>query len=537
MSVESTGKAGVAVAFDQIVKAFGPVQVLHGVSFALEPGRVYGLLGENGAGKSTLMKILAGYEQPTGGVLHINGQPQQFASSRDAEALGIVLIHQEFNLAEDLSVAQNIFLGHEKKMSPLGRLFKAAVPRGEQGSLGRPGDSLKGWLLDDAAMERDAAAALAAVGLQVDPRTKVRRLIVAEKQLVEIAKAIARRARLLIMDEPTATLTPGETERLFKLIAQLRADGVTIVYISHKLDEVEQVTDDVIVMRDGRFVTRSLTAEVTRHQMANLMVGRELADLYPPRDAVVRDVAPAMQVRHFSVPGWAQDASFEVRPGEILGFAGLVGAGRTELFEGLMGLRPGSGTVEMLGRPVALRNPRDAARHGFTYLSEDRKGKGLHVHFGLRQNLTLMALERYAQPWLKPDAERAALAEAVKDYGIRTGDLDARASSLSGGNQQKLALAKVLQPRPKVVVLDEPTRGVDVGAKRDIYFLIQRLAREGLAVIVVSSELMELIGLCHRVAVMRAGRLVTTLDADHLTEEELIAHATGTAANEQHAHA
>ena len=509
MSVESTGKAGVAVAFDQIVKAFGPVQVLHGVSFALEPGRVYGLLGENGAGKSTLMKILAGYEQPTGGVLHINGQPQQFASSRDAEALGIVLIHQEFNLAEDLSVAQNIFLGHEKK---------------------------KGWLLDDASMERDAAAALAAVGLQVDPRTKVRRLIVAEKQLVEIAKAIARRARLLIMDEPTATLTPGETERLFKLIAQLRADGVTIVYISHKLDEVEQVTDDVIVMRDGRFVTRSLTAEVTRHQMANLMVGRELADLYPPRDAVVRDVAPAMQVRHFSVPGWAQDASFEVRPGEILGFAGLVGAGRTELFEGLMGLRPGSGTVEMLGQPVTLRNPRDAARHGFTYLSEDRKGKGLHVHFGLRQNLTLMALERYAQPWLKPEAERAALAEAVKDYGIRTGDLDARASSLSGGNQQKLALAKVLQPRPKVVVLDEPTRGVDVGAKRDIYFLIQRLAREGLAVIVVSSELMELIGLCHRVAVMRAGKLVTTLDAEHLTEEELIAHATGTASHE-HAHA
>jgi ribose transport system ATP-binding protein len=509
-SQQDARKPGVSVAFDQIVKAFGPVQVLHGVSFALEPGRVYGLLGENGAGKSTLMKILAGYEQPTGGVLRINGQPQQFASSRDAEALGIVLIHQEFNLAEDLSVAQNIFLGHEKK---------------------------KGWLLDDASMERDAAAALAAVGLQVDPRTKVRRLIVAEKQLVEIAKAIARRARLLIMDEPTATLTPGETERLFKLIAQLRADGVTIVYISHKLDEVEQVTDDVIVMRDGRFVTRSLTSEVTRHQMANLMVGRELADLYPPRDAVVRDVAPAMQVRHFSVPGWAQDASFEVRPGEILGFAGLVGAGRTELFEGLMGLRPGSGTVEMLGRPVVLRNPRDAARHGFTYLSEDRKGKGLHVHFGLRQNLTLMALERYAQPWLKPDAERAALAEAVKDYGIRTGDLDARASSLSGGNQQKLALAKVLQPRPKVVVLDEPTRGVDVGAKRDIYFLIQRLAREGLAVIVVSSELMELIGLCHRVAVMRAGRLVTTLDAEHLTEEELIAHATGTAANEQHAHA
>ena len=506
MSGAENPKGSVAVEFDGVVKAFGPVQVLHGVSFALAPGCVYGLLGENGAGKSTLMKILAGYEQLTGGTLRINGQPQQFASSRDAEALGIVLIHQEFNLAEDLSVAQNIFLGHEKK---------------------------KGWLLDDTSMERDAAAALAAVGLQVDPRTKVRKLIVAEKQLVEIAKAIARRARLLIMDEPTATLTPGETERLFKLIAQLRADGVTIVYISHKLDEVEQVTDEVIVMRDGRFVAHALTPDVTRHQMANLMVGRELADLYPPRDLVVAADAPAMRVRNFTVPGWAQDASFEVRPGEILGFAGLVGAGRTELFEGLLGLRPASGSVEMLGKPVphnkGWRNPRDAAKHGLTYLSEDRKGKGLHIDFGLRQNLTLMALERYAKPWLQPEGERGALAEAVKDYGIRTGSLEVKASSLSGGNQQKLALAKVLQPQPKVVVLDEPTRGVDVGAKRDIYFLIQRLAREGLAVIVVSSELMELIGLCHRVAVMRAGKLVATLDADHLTEEELIAHATGTA--------
>lgn len=494
-------KNAVAVEFDSVVKAFGPVQVLHGVSFSLAPGRVYGLLGENGAGKSTLMKILAGYESLTGGTLTVNGEPRQFTSSRDAEALGIVLIHQEFNLAEDLSVAQNIFLGHEKK---------------------------KGWLLDDAAMERDAASALAEVGLDIDPSTKVRRLIVAERQLVEIAKAISRHARLLIMDEPTATLTPGETERLFKLIAQLRADGVTIVYISHKLDEVEQVTDEVIVMRDGRFVARAMTSDITRHQMANLMVGRELADLYPPRDVVVTAAAPAMRVRDFVVPGWAQNASFEVRPGEILGFAGLVGAGRTELFEGLLGLRPATGTVEIEGQALAFRNPRDAARHGLTYLSEDRKGKGLHVNLGLRQNLTLMALERYARPWLKPEAERSALAEAVKDYGIRTGDLDARASSLSGGNQQKLALAKVLQPRPKVVVLDEPTRGVDVGAKRDIYFLIQRLARQGLAVIVVSSELMELIGLCHRVAVMRAGRLVATLDAQDLTEEELIAHATGT---------
>jgi len=490
------------VGFRDVVKAFGTVRVLHGVTFEIEPASVIGLLGENGAGKSTLMKILAGYEDLHGGELLIDGQARRFADSREAEDAGIVMIHQEFNLAEDLTVAQNIFLGHER---------------------------VRGWRLDNAAMRREAAQALQQVGLEIDPDTRTRELIVAEKQLVEIAKALSRRARLLVMDEPTATLTPSEAERLFGLIRRLRDEGVTIVYISHKLDEVERITDEIVVMRDGRFVARAPTASVTRQQMANLMVGRELADLYPPRDVVVAATAPAMRVRNFTVPDWAQDASFEVRPGEILGFAGLVGAGRTELFEGLMGLRPASGSVEIQGRPVQLRHPRDAAKHGFTYLSEDRKGKGLHVHLGLRQNLTLMALERYATPWLHPDAERSALAEAVKDYGIRTGDLDARASSLSGGNQQKLALAKVLQPKPKVVVLDEPTRGVDVGAKRDIYFLIQRLAREGLAVIVVSSELMELIGLCHRVAVMRAGRLVTTLDADQLTEEELIAHATGTA--------
>jgi ribose transport system ATP-binding protein len=229
------------------------------------------------------------------------------------------------------------------------------------------------------------------------------------------------------------------------------------------------------------------------------------------------------------VPGWARDVSFEVAPGEILGFAGLVGAGRTELFEGLLGLRAHRvERVELAGRELRLHSPREAADHGLTYLSEDRKGKGLHVNFGLRENLTLMALRRYAAPWLKPDAEKAALKTAVADFGIRTGSLEIKASSLSGGNQQKLALAKVLHPAPKVIVLDEPTRGVDVGAKRDIYFLIQRLAREGRAVIVISSELMELIGICHRIVVMRGGAQQATLAAEQLTEEVLIAHATGT---------
>ncbi|HSC78931.1 MAG TPA: sugar ABC transporter ATP-binding protein [Chitinolyticbacter sp.] len=491
-----------SVRFNGVCKDFGPVRVLHGVDFALEPGRVYGLLGENGAGKSTLMKILSGYETASEGEIRIDGEARRFASSREAEGAGVVLIHQEFNLAEHLTIAQNIFLGHEQK---------------------------RGWLLDDAGMRRAAAEHLAAVGLAADADTPVRRLIVAEKQLVEIAKALSRKARLLIMDEPTATLTPGETERLFALIARLKADGVTIIYISHKLDEVERITDEVVVMRDGRFVAREATASLTRSQMANLMVGRDVSDMFPDKAPPLADAPAALTVQGLAVPGWVDDLSFEVQAGEIYGFAGLVGAGRTEAFEAIVGLRPRTaGRIALAGRELALSNPRMAMKHGLTYLSEDRKGKGLHVNLGLTENLTLMTLERYAQPWLSHTAEHAALKQAVEGFGIRTGNLAARARMLSGGNQQKLALAKFLHPDPRVIVLDEPTRGVDVGAKRDIYFLIQRLAAEGRAVIVISSELIELIGLCHRVAVLRAGRLQAVLTAEHLTEEELIAHATGT---------
>ena len=490
------------VAFDRIEKSFGPVQVLHGVSFDLQGGKVIGLLGENGAGKSTLMKILAGYESASGGSLRLNGQTVSFDGPRAAEARGIAMIHQEFALAEDLTIMQNIFLGHEKR---------------------------RGFFLDDAAMRAETVQVLDQVGLQASPDTPVKRLIVAEKQLVEIAKALQRQARLLIMDEPTATLTPGETERLFALMAWLNAEGVTIIYISHKLDEVERVTDEIVVMRDGRFVAREPTSGLTRQQMASLMIGRELSDLYPAKDLQPLG-HPLFKVQGLNVPGWARDVNFELAPGEILGFAGLVGAGRTELFEGLLGLRPHSvERIELAGREVQIRNPREAADLGLTYLSEDRKGKGLHVNFPLRQNLTLMALRQYAAPWLKLKAEKQALAKAVDDFGIRTGSLEIKASSLSGGNQQKLALAKVLHPNPKVVVLDEPTRGVDVGAKRDIYFLIQRLAREGRAVLVVSSELMELIGICHRIVVMRGGMQQATLTVDeHLSEEVLIRHATGT---------
>lgn len=490
-----------AVGFQQVAKRFGPVQVLHGVSFAFSPGRVYGVLGENGAGKSTLMKILAGYESASEGSVEIGGQAVSFRGPRDAEAEGIVMIHQEFNLADDLTIAQNIFLGHE---------------------LTRHG------FLDEKEMAHRAGLTMRLVGLACSPGRRVRDLIVAEKQLVEIAKALSRNARVLVMDEPTATLTPSETDRLFSLISQLRAQGATVLYISHKLDEVERITDEILVMRDGRVVAHRSTGSVTRHQMANLMVGRELSDLFPPRQPVPEDARVLLKVQRLQVPGWAHDVSFQVRAGEILGFAGLVGAGRTELFEGLLGLRPSTcAAVDVAGRPWTQRNPRSAARVGLTYLSEDRKGRGLHLRMGLPENLTLMALDQYARPWLNPAAEKAALKQASEAFGIRA-EIDVPASALSGGNQQKLALARVLQPRPQVVVLDEPTRGVDVGAKRDIYFLIQRLASEGRGIVIVSSELLELIGLCHRVIVMRQGRLAADLPQDQLSEELLIAHATGT---------
>jgi ribose transport system ATP-binding protein len=477
--------------FQAIAKSYGPVPVLHGVSFELAAGSAVGLLGENGAGKSTLMKILAGYEMPTGGELQIDGVTVKFDGPRAAEARGIAMIHQEFALAEHLTIAQNIFLGHELK---------------------------RGWFLDDAAMRAATVELLQQVGLACSPDARVRTLSLAEKQRVEIAKALQRRARVLVMDEPTATLTSAEAEALFALMARLKAEGVTLIYISHKLDEVQRMTDEVVVMRDGRFVTRAPTASLTRQQMASLMVGRELSDLFPPKTPRP-NAEPLLHVE-------SEDASFSVAPGEILGFAGLVGSGRTELFESLIGLRPSDKPlrVAIAGQAVQIRNPREAAALGLTYLSEDRKGRGLHLNFGLGQNLTLMTLK----PWLRPAEEAAELARAVEDFGIRAASLDVRAGAMSGGNQQKLALAKVLHPKPRIVVLDEPTRGVDVGAKRDLYGLIQRLAAQGLAVVVISSELMELIGLCHRIAVLRAGRLQTCVDAEGATEDLLIAHATGT---------
>jgi len=494
-----------AVRFDGVVKEFSGVRVLHGVSFDLAPGRTVGLLGENGAGKSTLMKILAGYEEASGGSLSIDGTLRHFAGSREAEAAGIVLIHQEFNLAEDLTIAQNIYLGHEKRK--------------------------RFGLLDDAAMRAGAAQVLAQVGLARDPDTPVRELIVAEKQRVEIAKALARQARLLIMDEPTATLTPGETEALFALMSRLKADGVTIVYISHKLDEVERVTDEVVVMRDGRFVARRPTADLSRHQMASLMVGRELADLYPAKDpAPDAGIAPLLKVQGLDVPGWAEQIGFELRPGEILGFAGLVGAGRTELARLIYGADSRtSGEVFLQGKRLSIHRPEDSINSGVVYLTEDRKHLGLFLDLTVRENVNVSVLWRDARMGgilnLKSGKRRAA--EAIRALGIRVAADVVPVGSLSGGNQQKVLLSRLLETKPKVLILDEPTRGVDIGAKVEIYNLMNRLTAEGAGIIMISSELPELLGMSDRVLVMHRGRVQTVLERGDATEERVVGAALG----------
>lgn len=482
-----------------ISKDFGTVRVLSDVSLSLEKGEVHALLGENGAGKSTLMKILGGYLEPTEGHILLNGERVDFQSGAEAEAHGVVLIHQELNLAEDLSVEENIFLGRELRRGPFVRAKR---------------------------MRERARALLRDLKTPIDPRERVRNLSVSQKQMVEIAKAILRDARILIMDEPTDVLTGSETEVLFGLIRRLQESGVGIIYISHKLDEVKAIADRVTVLRDGNLVTTRAANRLSQDEMASLMVGRELSDMYPPKGEASDEVV--FSAKGVTVPGWAEGVSFELHRGEILGFAGLVGAGRTELFEGLLGLRPRStGTLHRNGQPITIRNLREAADLGIAYLSEDRKGKGILTEMRLRPNVTLLALERYAHPFIDRGAEVEALQNAVETFDIRVPNLRSRADELSGGNQQKVVLAKIMEIEPEIIILDEPTRGIDVGTKRQIYFFVHELVKEGKSCILISSDMPELIGLCHRVVVMRSGRVTGVLEGDRIREDEIVRYATG----------
>ncbi|PRD44284.1 ABC transporter ATP-binding protein [Phyllobacterium phragmitis] len=483
-----------------ISKSFGPVEVLRDIGLRLAPGEVHAIIGENGAGKSTLMKILSGHLAPSKGTLKVNGEQITFTGPVDAEERGIVLVHQEILLAPDLTVAQNIYLGRELR---------------------------KGIVLDERAMAEGAYRAVLDLGADIDPATVVNRLSIAQRQLVQIARALLVPHQIVIFDEPTASLTPVETKALLKVISAIKAKNAAILYISHRLPEVKTIADRVTVLRDGNLVGTYEAADLEPMDMARLMVGRDVSKLYPER-AGAKAGETVLEVENMNVPGFARNAGFSLKHGEILGFAGLIGAGRTELLEGVLGLRPAQGTVRLNGNPVHFKDARQSMQAGIVYLSEDRKGKGLLLGQNLKINLTLAGLDKFVRGILiDRKREDRALDEAIRDFDIRTGNRDLLAGQLSGGNQQKLLLAKMMLLGPKIVVIDEPTRGIDIGTKEQIYKFITGLAAEGKSVIVISSEMPELIGVCDRIIVMRNGEIAGEVSGEHMTEAEIVVLATG----------
>jgi D-xylose transport system ATP-binding protein len=497
-----------------ISKHFPGVKALDGVSFDLRKGEVHALCGENGAGKSTLMKVLCGfYPAGTyGGEVLLEGKTAAFGGLRDAEEHGLALIAQELALVPHLSVAENMALGREP--------------------------ARRGLIRWDSVREQ-ARRGLGLVGLEVDPDREVHELGIGQQQMVEIAKALVKDARILVLDEPTAALTDSDAERLLKLIVDLRARGVSSIYVSHRLEEVFKLADRITVLRDGRSVGTAPTADLTPAKVISMMVGRSVDTLYPRADSVTGE--PALAVEGLSVsdpanPGRfvVQNVSFSVRRGEVFGIAGLMGAGRTALLSSLFGTARSavSGAIRVAGgepRP-APRSPREAMDLGLALVSEDRKRYGLVVEATIVENLTLAVLRRFARRFLLDHAERRRAAqEQVDALRIRTPGLNLVANQLSGGNQQKVVLGKWLMARPHVLLLDEPTRGIDVGAKAEIYELIARLARNGLAVVLVTSELPELLGLSHRMLVLSQGRQTATLEAAEATPERVMAAATAVA--------
>jgi len=480
-------------------KDYGPVTVLSDVSLDIFPGEIHAIIGENGAGKSTFMRLLSGYAEPTSGTMTIAGLKVVFSKPEHAQRAGIVLVHQEILLADGLTVAENLFLGREL---------------------------MRNGMVDDRTMRRLATEKLSQLGCHVKPNALVREISLADRQLVQIARALLDEYKLVIFDEPTAVLTGDEVERLLAIILQLKEQGAAVLYISHRLDEVQRLADKVSILRDGKLVGTYPGSGLTQMDMARLMVGRDFAALYPGKRSETSE-DPSLEVRGLVVPGYAKDVSFTARKGEILGFAGMIGAGRTEVFEGIMGLRAASGSVMLDGKTIDIRSPRAAMDAGIGYLTEDRKGKGLLLHERLGPNLTLSSLSRFHPGLMMRRArEQTALVDAVDAYDIRLKTLGVNAGQLSGGNQQKLLLAKVLMTRPSLVVIDEPTRGIDIANKAQIYAFIHQLVGEGRTCIVISSEMQELIGICDRILVMREGRITGEVSGETMTEHEIALLAT-----------
>lgn len=488
---------------ENICKSYPGVQALKSINLQIERGEIHALLGENGAGKSTLMKILVGVEHQDEGQILIDGQPQHFATYNDAIAAGIGIVFQEFSLIPYLNAVENIFLGHEW-VNRFGLLRKAE-------------------------MQTKSRALFERLGVSIDLQCPVKTLSVAEQQFVEIAKALNLDARLLVLDEPTATLTPNEAELLFGIMRELKRQGVAVIFISHHLEEIFQVCDRISVLRDGKNVGVTEVADSDIDRLVEMMVGRRLECNFPPKPQGARGPV-LLQVQDIQLTRDGPHNQFDLHQGEILGFAGLVGSGRTELALGVMGAIP---VVEkhvlLRGLPVALRDPAESLERGIGLLPESRKSEGLIVDFSIRENISLNNLKKYEgrSHLLDTGKESATTQDLMRQLAIKAPSCESRVFNLSGGNQQKVVIARWINHHCDILVFDEPTRGIDVGAKAEIYALMRKLTEQGFAIIMISSELPEIIGMCDRVAVFHKGAIVSVLESSDVNPQEVMRHATG----------
>lgn len=479
----------------QIIKSFNGVEVLHGIDFSLRAGTVHALMGENGAGKSTLMKVLAGVHKCDDGEIWLKGKKTEIQSPRHAQELGIAMIHQELSPVPEMTVAENIFLGRE--------------PR-------------KGLFVDYKKMYADTEKLLGEMKVRVSPRAKIGRLKVADQQLIEISKAISLNADIIVMDEPTSAITDQEVEILLKTIADLKKKGTGIIYISHKMDEIFRIADDITVLRDGTYVNSWEAKDIDNNTLIKNMVGRELNEIFPKIKVPAKDVV--MEVRHFTKENQFEDISFLVREGEILGIAGLIGAGRTELMNAIFGLeKPDSGEVFFEGKKVEIRRPSDAIRHGIAYVTEDRKNEGLVLEMGVGQNITIASMKTLSSGmFIKRQEEKKTIDDQIRALRIKVHSPRQLVGKLSGGNQQKVVLAKWMMKNPKLLILDEPTRGIDIGAKSEIYKLMGEFVEKGNSIIMISSEMPEAMGMSDRILVLSNGRLSGELSREEFAQEDIM---------------
>jgi rhamnose transport system ATP-binding protein len=483
-----------------ITKRFSGVEVLHEVSFSLRPGEVHALLGENGAGKSTLIKIMTGFHQPDKGEIYLDGKRARFSDTRESRQAGIAAIYQELSLFPDLDVAENIFVGRQPITT--------------------------GGRIDWRKLYADAGSLLISLGVHLDLKQKARNLSIAQQQMVEIARAFSINARILIMDEPTSSLTLNEVADLFRLVRRLRDEGTGIVFISHRLEELAELADRITVLRDGSYVATRSIKDAERDDLIRLMVGRTITDLFPKQKVKPGEVV--LKVENLAHAGSFQNVSFELRKGEILGMAGLVGAGRTNVARAIFGVEPATaGTIQIEGREVAITSPQQAIRLGLAYVPEDRQLHGLIPAMPITSNISLPMLSKYAQyGWLQDKTERKAAHDAALQMEVRANNMWQLARELSGGNQQKIVLSKWLSTKPRILILDEPTRGIDVGTKAAVHALMSKLAAEGMAILMISSELPEILGMSDRVIVMREGHMTGLFWRAEATQEKILSAAT-----------